>query len=128
MKAMVNGALGPLEVQSLDRQRSMTVQPMDRSGEWNGLPGRALGRAGISFKSAAADAECDPSLWSARLAAKKHLPWSQLGKLGAEFAAELVVLVIEFYNLPVAELTEQDRIDLHVGRTIREAMQRSLAR
>jgi len=123
-----------MEVQSLDRQQtamdrpqSNTVHSVDRASEWASLPGRALGKAGISGKRAAADAGCDRSLLSARLAAKKHLPWSHLGTWGADFARELVLLIVEFYDLQIG-LCEQDRRDLELGRTLRECVQRSVAR
>jgi hypothetical protein len=118
--------LPPMEVPSLDRHRSTPVHPQDRTHEWNELPGRALGRAGISGKSASIEIACDPSLFSARLAGKKHLPWSHLGRLGAAFALELVRLIIDFYNLQVG-MTEEDRRDCELGRTVRLAVQRRLA-
>lgn len=133
MRPTVQRNLPPMEVPSMDRSRtsmdqprSSAVQDVDRSGEWNELPGRALGKSGISRKAAAIESSCDPSLLSARLAGKKHLPWTQLGAFGAEFARELVLLIIDFYDLQIG-MTEQDRRDCELGRTVRQALERRLA-
>jgi hypothetical protein len=132
--------LPPMEVPSLERPQSTTVQSVDRGpsnpvhsvdrqDDWNQLPGQALGKAGISRKFAAGEMTIDASLLSAQLQGRKHLPWQRLYCLGREFAFALVTEIIRFYDFDLGfALSEQDRRDLELGRTLREALTRRLAR
>ncbi len=126
MRPTVQLNLPPTEVHTLDRPRSTAVQSVDRD-RWMTLPGIGLAKAGIQRKAAAADMELDPSLLTAQLAGKKHLSWLRMGRLPREFWVELVTLICEFHDITIGQ-SVQERTDCEIGRLVREAVTRSLAR
>lgn len=125
MKSMLQRALGPMEVIAVDGAPSTTVNGVDRGREWLGLVARALGKAGVSHKAAAADLEIDPGLFSAQLsgAEGKHLSFGRMRNLPPAFWRELIVLVADFHEIPIGG-TQQDTEDAAIGRLVREAVTR----
>lgn len=126
MSRSVQLNLPPTEVQTMDRRQSTAVQSMDCE-RWAQLPGIALAKAGIPRKAAAADMELDPSLLTAQLSGKKHLSWFRMGMLPREFWQELVLAIIEFHELAIGG-SQRDVEDAAIGRLVREAVQRAVAR
>lgn len=125
MTRTIQRTLGPMEVMAVDAAPSTTVNRVDRVREWIGLVPRALGKAGVSHKAAAAEMEIDPGLLSAQLggAAGKHLSFGRMGSLPPEFWRELIVLIADFHNITIGG-TQQDAEDAAIGRCVREAVKR----
>lgn len=95
-------------------------------GDWQALVPRAFGRSGLTHKLAAGHLEVKQTALSKQLAGLEHLSFWRMFALPREFWQELVLLVIDFYDLQIG-LTEQDRRDLELGRSVREAVERRLA-
>lgn len=125
MSGSIQRALGPMEVIAVDGAPSTTVNAVDRGREWLGLVARALGKAGVSHKAAAADLAIDPGLFSAQLAGAegKHLSFGRMRNLSPAFWRELIVLIADFHGLPLGS-TQQDVEDAAIGRLVREAVTR----
>jgi hypothetical protein len=119
-----------MEVKRVDSPLSTTANEVDMERAWVGLAERAIVKSGFSQKTAAGKLETDRGSLSAQLACapNRHLSFRKMWRLGPDFALELVLLIIEFYDLQIG-ITEQERRDLACGRAIREALElRSLAR
>lgn len=129
MSSSVQRTLGPLEVTGGDARRSPVVTDCDREANWLGLVTRAMGRCGLSHKAMAIEMDVDRGLLSAQLlgAPNKHLSFRRMHTLSREFWRELVILIIDFYQLEIG-VSEQDRRDLAYGREMREAHERRFAR
>lgn len=125
MSPSMQRTLGPMEVRPVDGGPSTTVNAVDRMREWIGLVPRALGKSGVSHKTAAADMAIDPGLLSAQLggAAGKHLSFGRMGSLPPAFWRELIFLIAEFHEIPIGG-TQQDAEDAAIGRCVREAVSR----
>lgn len=126
MRSSVNGALGPMELESVQGPACSGLKSLQ---DWKALVGRAMGRSSLSQKQVAAAMEITPQQLSNQLSphGKEHLSFWRMASLPPEFWHELVLLIVDFHQLTLAG-TEQDRRDLEVGRAIREALQRSVAR
>lgn len=124
MSPMVNGALGPMEV---DRVGTTTPTSPKSIGEWRAMVARAFGRSGLSQKAGAIDLGITPQALSKQLAGLEHLSFWRMYALPPEFWRELVLLIVDFHALTLGG-TEQDRRDVELGRTIRDAITRSLSR
>jgi hypothetical protein len=118
-----------MEVTAVDRAASRAVTDGDREHDWLALVPRAMGKSGLSHKAMAIDLDMDRGLLSAQLlgAPNKHLSFRRMWRLSPDFWRELVLLIIDFYGITLA-LSDQDRRDLELGRTVRQALERSLAR
>jgi len=140
MRTSVQLGLGAMEVRPADRQRSTAVNRLDgasptavtdvdREREWLGLVGRAFGKSGLTHKAAAITMETDAGQLSAQLAGAphKHLSFRKMVKLGPDFWLEMILLIVEFYELSLAG-TERDRRDLETGRALRAVCQRAVQR
>ena len=114
--------LGPME---LDRVQSGPCSGLKSLQDWKALVGRAFGRAGLSHKVAAADLGITPQQLSNQLSlqGKEHLSFWRMHGLSRDCWRELVLLVIEFYALDIG-VSERDRADLEVGRSLRELVTR----
>jgi hypothetical protein len=125
MKRSLQGALGPMGVRPVDATTSTTVNDVDRSREWLGLVPRALGKAGVSHKRAAADMEIDAGLLSAQLSGSpgKHLSWLRMGALPPTFWRELILLIVDFHDITIGP-SQQDADDAAIGRLVREVVTR----
>ena len=126
MRRSLQGTFGPMEVRPLDDGPSTDVNEVDRRREWLGLVPLALGKAGISQKAAAVDMDgIDPGLLSAQLAGVpgKHLSWTRMGGLPPAFWRELILLILDFHAITIGA-SQQDVDDAHIGRLVREAVQR----
>jgi hypothetical protein len=124
MRPITQPTLGPMELNPVGRQ---TPTEPNRLGDWRATVGKSLGRACISQKVAATDLGVTESALSKQLAGAEHLSFWRMRGLPAPFWQELVLLIIDFYGLQIG-MSEQDRRDCELGRTMREAVQRSLAR
>jgi len=124
MGTSVQQNLPPMELNAVGIS-SPTVP--NRLGDWRAIVPKSLGRAGYSQKAAAADLGITESAFSKQLAGTEHLSLWRMHSLSREFWREFVLLIIDFYDLQIG-LCEQDRRDLELGRTLREAVQRGLAR
>ncbi len=112
---------------NISRDERPAVDRVARERDWLSLVPRALGKAGVSHKAAASDLEIDQGLLSAQLsgAPNKHFSWRRMHSLPPAFWQELVLLIIDFYDLQIG-MTEIDRRDCELGRTIRQALERRL--
>lgn len=125
MGSRVQLHLPPTEVTSVDRRNRATstaVNADDR--DWLELVPRALGKAGISHKVAAAEMAIDPGLLSAQLggAPGKHLSWLRMGKLPQAFWNELIPMLAEWHDLSFGT-NERAREDAVLGAKARELFQ-----
>lgn len=129
MSAMVQGALGPLEVTVVDSRLSPTVNDVDRERAWLALVPRAMGRAGLSHKALAADLDVDRAQLSRQLAGatNHHLSFRRMFRLPSAFWQELLPLIVEFHGLTLHD-SPQQRSDAEIGRLVREAVVRSIGR
>lgn len=116
--------LPPME---LNPVASGSPTPRKSLGDWRATVGKSLGRAGLSQKAAAADLGITESALSKQLAGTEHLSFWRMCSLPREFWREMVMLIIEFYDLQIG-MTEEDRRDCELGRTVRQALERRLAR
>jgi len=122
MKPNLQGALGPMEVITVDRPKSTTVNPVDRERKWLGLVAQAFAKAGLTHKAAAYAMDIDTGQLSAQLSGvpSKHLSFRKLGLLGPDFWQEMVDLICEFHELPARGASPQDIEDMRIGRAYRE--------
>lgn len=124
MSPTVQRNLPPMEVTTLESRPSTALNSIEG---WRALVGRALGRAGLSQKHAAADIGLNEAQFSRQLAGIENLSFWKMHALPPEFWQELVLLIVDFHGLALGG-TEQDRRDVELGRTIRDAITRSLSR
>lgn len=140
MRSSKQQNLPVMEVNRVDRERSTlvnsvhhaqstAVQKVDPDRDWLSLVDRARGKALMQHKALASNLGIGEGLLSAQIACapNKHLSFRRMRNAGRDFWQELVLLIIDFYDLQIG-ITEQDRRDLELGRTLREAVQRSVAR
>jgi hypothetical protein len=94
--------------------------------DWQGVVDVARARAHLSQKLMAADMGISQQQLSDQLAGRDgaHLSFWRMFGLPPAFWQELVLLIIEFYDLQLG-LSEIDRRDLEFGRSLREMLQRS---
>jgi hypothetical protein len=120
MPAMVNGALGPMELKTL----STPVETARKSlADWRALVVRALSRAECSQKHAASDLGISEGQFSRQLAGTEHLSFWRMLSLPASFWAELIPLIVEFHGLNVGT-TPQQRQREELGRLVEEVVLR----
>jgi hypothetical protein len=124
MRTSVQHGFGPME---LERVGTASPTLPNSVGDWRLLVARALGRAGISQKAAAADLGLTPQALSRQLAGMEHLSFWRMYALSPEFWRELVALICEFHDIAIGQ-TVQDRTDAEIGRLVREAVTKAVAR
>lgn len=124
MRAIVNGALGPME---LDRVGTPTPTAPKSIGDWRGLVARALGRAGISQKAAAVDLGITPQALSKQLAGAEHLSLWRMHALPPEFWREVIELMCEYHQICIGQ-TALERADMELGRAFRESVSKAVGR
>jgi len=112
-----------MELQTLEKPVSTALKSVE---SWRAIVGTALGRARVSQKVAAAEMQIAEAQLSRQLSGVEHLSFWRMKAIPAPFWQELVLLIIEFYDLQIG-MTEQDRRDCELGRTIRHALERRLA-
>lgn len=122
-RSTVQRSLPPMELQTLENPVSTLegrVSTALKSVEsWRALVGTALGRARVSQKVAAAEMQIAEPQLSRQLSGVEHLSFWRMKEIPAPFWQELVLLIIEFYDLQIG-MTEQDRRDCETGRALRE--------
>lgn len=124
MSRSVQQSLPPMALQKVESTVSTVLKPIEN---WRALVPRAFGRAGWTQKRAALEMGIPEPQLSRQLGGVEHLSFWRMHALPREFWYELVILIIDFYELQIG-VSEQDRRDMELGRTVREALQRSLAR
>jgi hypothetical protein len=129
MSRSLSAAFASPEVTLGDSPLSRGVTGGDSELIWLGLVGRALGRCGLSVKAAALTMEIDRPQLSRQLAGAPHhhLSFRRMLRLGPEFWQEIIPLIVEFHGLTLHD-SPQERADAEIGRLVREAVTRSLAR
>lgn len=86
--------------------------------DWQELPARALGRAGISQKQAAADMGITAGQLSSQLSGREHLSLWRMKDLPAAFWNELIPMLAEWHDLSFGS-NEQARQDSVLGAKVR---------
>lgn len=121
--------LGPMEVKTVNRERLTPVNSDNREREWLGLIGRAAGKALLSHDQLAGCLGISAPHLSAQLSAveSKHFSYRRMWKLPPEFWGELVTLICEFHDITIGQ-SVQERTDGEIGRLVREAVQKAVAR
>lgn len=110
-------------------QEPNRVQPSSASDQthpkslrdWQELPARALGRAGISHKHAAAEMGISPGQLSSQLSGREHLSLWRMKDLPAGFWSELLPMLSEWYGLSFGD-NAQARRDSVLGARVREVV------
>jgi hypothetical protein len=130
MKPSVQMPLPVMEVNSVNRDGLTPVNSVNREREWLGLVPRAMEIAGVTRQEYAGYVGVSEQLLSMQLSAveNKHLSFRRMWRTPSALMQELVLLIIDFYHLPIGNLSEQDRRDLEYGRAMREAHERRFAR
>lgn len=109
----------------LEKLREASCSGTKSLQDWRGVVVRAMGRSGLSQKVMASEMALSPQQLSDQLAGRDgaHLSFWRMFLLSKDFWQELVLLIIEFYNLQIG-MCEQDRRDLEAGRALRELVMR----
>jgi hypothetical protein len=122
MSMRLQGALGPME---LNRVGSTSPTVPNLLGDWRALAVRALGRAGLTHKEAASRLDITQSALSKQLAGVEHLSLWRALHLGAEFWAEMIDLIADFYDLPPRGLSSLDEEHRRIGKAFYELQQQA---
>ncbi len=122
MPGTVQPTLGPMELQRV-QEGSLTV--LKSIQDWRALVPRALGRAAVSQKQAAADLGITPSQLSGQLAGRngEHLSFWRMHGLPREFWAEILPLIADYHGLTLGD-SPQQRNHAEIGRLVSEAVLR----
>jgi hypothetical protein len=112
--------LPPMELQTPSRADASAETPRKSLKDWNEIPARALGRAGLSQKAAAIAMDKSESWLSRALKGLEKLGWCDVGMIDdPAFWAELLQLMAEYHGVAFGG-NEQARADADVGRRVRE--------
>jgi hypothetical protein len=114
------------EVESVNRDRLTTVDEINREREWLAGFVAARNKAGLSQQAAAfALGGISVQLLSAQEngVENKHLSFRRMWRLGPDFWAEMVELILKFHGLAAPGLSPQDEEDRRIGRAYRELQQ-----
>jgi hypothetical protein len=131
-----------MEVKSVNREGLTTVNDIHRERAWLNLITRAMGKALATPQQFAGTLGISPQLLSMQLSAveNKHFSFRRLCRTSGAFMAELLLGIIDFYRGDaefeavfgragaVGQLSAADQADLELGRTVRESLERRLAR
>lgn len=117
----VQQTFGPLPLQTVSADDAARETPRKDLTDWQALPSRALGRAGMSQKHAAIEIGISESLLSRQLKGTEKLGWLDLGKLGAAFWNELIPMLAEWHDLSFGS-NERARQDAVLGAKVREVL------
>jgi hypothetical protein len=113
-----------MELQRVERPLSTALKTVE---SWLGLVGKALVRIGWSQKRTALEIGVPETQFSRQLAGLEHLSFKRMFALPPEFWAEILPLIAEYHGISVG-VTKQEAEDAAIGRLVREAVTRSLAR
>lgn len=120
MKNSMQRALGPMELQSVTPGDAPSETSRKSLKDWNEIPARALGRAGLSQKAAAIAMDKSESWLSRALKGLEKLGWSDIGMIDdPAFWGELLQMMAEYHDVAFGA-NEQARADADVGRRVRE--------
>ncbi len=120
MSPRVNGTLGPMELQRVEKPVSTPLKSLE---SFRGLVGKAIARIGWSQKRAALEMGLPETQFSRQLAGTENLSLWKLHAMPADFWLEWIVLLVDFWELSLAG-TEQDRRDQEIGRMLRAVVER----
>jgi transcriptional regulator with XRE-family HTH domain len=125
MARSIQQNLPPMPLEKVrDEVRSGTKSLRD----WQATLDRARARAHLTQKVMASEMGITPQQLSDQLAGREgaHLSLWRLFALPKSFWHEFVIVVIDFFDLQIG-MTETDRRDAELGRTVRQALERRLA-
>lgn len=124
MKSSLQANLPPMEVRPVDTSVSTARKSLDR---FRLLVVRALGRAGLSQKHAAAEMGLNEAQLSRQLAGVENLSLWKLHELPPEFWQELLLMLAEYYEISLGQ-TPREREDGELGRAFRELAVKAVGR
>lgn len=118
--------LPPMEVESL---RTPVRSGADSLRTWRELVRRALGKAGISSKTAAGEMGITEQQLSDQLNGREryHLSFWRMLHLGPEFWKEMIDLICEFHEIPRG-VSQRDQERMRIGALVEEVVQRAVPR
>ena len=121
MSRTVQVGLGPMELNRVSASSAPDQTAPMSVRDWQDLPARALGRAGISQKLAAACMGITPGQLSSQLSGREHLSLWRMQELPKPFWNELIPLLAEWHSLSFGsnELARQDAV---LGAKVREVV------
>lgn len=123
MPRSVQFNLPPAPLQSLSDADAGAESSRKSLTDWQDIPARALGRAGVSQKAAALAMGKSESWLSRALKGLEKLGWSDIGAIeDPQFWSELLHLVADFHEASFGD-NPHARRDAEVGRRIREALE-----
>lgn len=120
MSRTIQAPLPPMPLPNRSRTEAASETPRKSLKDWQELPARALGRAGVSNKAAALSMGKSESWLSRALRGLEKLGWSDIGQLDdPAFWAELLQLMAAFHDVSLGN-NEQAQKDCELGRKVRE--------
>lgn len=113
-----------MEIKSIESEVSTSLKSIER---WRSLVARALGRAGLSQKQAAAEMGISEAQLSRQLAGTENLSFWKMHTLPPSFWEEVLTLIADYHDICLGQ-SQRDREDVALGREFRELARKAIAR